>query len=496
MHLSDDRGRDADRERGGRPSGDPGRAGDAGLRRALRQSDDFEQQMKLLMPRDGVPPKKQKTKKEGEAPKLDIAALVARFNATGVKAPGGDDRDAGADREEMRSGDGASDSAGSSGQVWDALVRTSPTIEISSRRGRHTTPLGTAKELPIGAALDLVARAMELDDERVEVTTPAWEDTLDAQDPAWWENLLAAMGGAFAYALYDYIAFNAFAFNQGDERQLQYRLFQAPTQIFIHRWLSQNVSPQAAAAFEVIWWTWGCDLMFYAIAELGLGQEGWHGPGSFEGVSRAKVTWASWTPMGIVAGLGNLINGEPWTEPLDGGQLILQSLVGVLVAAGVSMLTRADLKALIDALGFGFLEDAFTKNGMDLYAAVTTSLENPSVEAGITYQPDSQTELHAGLGTDDKDGFFGTLGVQYLSEQRDWLLRVGLTLDKDDVGLYADWQKRVGAWNLFVGTRLRDEYFKLGGGAELDTHGMRLSGKVSWDTREKWLASLKIAIDL
>ncbi|MFO0748080.1 MAG: hypothetical protein U1F43_20840 [Myxococcota bacterium] len=495
-----------------------------GLDRKLRTTDGYDQQLRLLTPGDDGPrfrldadkrfgsmkrnleaeltaerlatvrdlPKRDAGPKRAGG--LDVAALVARWKAQGMTMPdlGKHDEEPSGDAQSQ----GREKKKGDPGALWGELVQSGPTISIDSKRGHHAAPLEQAKDAPIGEVLERVARAMKRDDQKVRVGGGrGWQADLDQEDPQWWVSLLAAMGGAFAYAVYDYIAFNELAFNQGDGKQLQYRLFQAPTQVFIHQWLASNVSSAAAGAFETLWWTWGCDLMFYAIAELGIGKADWHGPGSWETVSRAGITWASWTPLGILAGIGNLMNGKKWSEPIEGGALILQSLIGFLVAAGITFMSREDQDEFLDLIGLGWLAGLFAKHGMDLYVELTTSLEHPSVEAGLTFKPDENVEMKAGLGQDE-DGFYGTLGMKVLGEHRDWLLDVGLTLDKSNIGAYAEWQKKVGEWNLFVSTRLRDEYLKIGGGAELRKDGVRLGGKMSWDTREKWLASLRISVDL
>lgn len=442
----------------------------------------------------------------------DMKTVIARWKEQAIQLPEFAPGKPGQDGKER-------DRKGDKGALWDGLVQNTPTIRLSSRKGPLSVPLREARNAAALEALERAAQVMKLDDRRVKVELAdlmkrdgvekgseeaaeqhqpqaGWEEEAARDDPQWWLNLLSAVGGAFAFAVYDYIAFNEFAANKGDQQQLKYRLFQTPTQLFIHRWLSEKVSPASAAAFDVIWWTWGCDLMFYAIAQLDVGKSGWAGPGSFRMVNDDEVTWASWTPLGILSGLANLLGGRQWSEPLPGEVLYLQAALGFLAAVGFSTMTRAEVDEFLDGVGLGGLRDVFQRNNMDLYAAINTSLQDPRGEVGVTYRTDATTELNIGLGTGEKDGFYSTMGVEFLGEYRDWLLRVGLTMDRKDVGLYADWQQKVADWNLFLGGEVRDEIVRIGGGADYRAGNTALSGRLSWDGLDGWLAKLRIHIDL
>jgi len=63
------------------------------------------------------------------------------------------------------------------------------------------------------------------------------------------------------------------------------------------------------------------------MGRLGVVKEGskWDGKGSFKSVLEDKVTWAWWTPVG-------LLNGAKNDKPIKGSTLFIQSGVGLALA--------------------------------------------------------------------------------------------------------------------------------------------------------------------
>ena len=66
------------------------------------------------------------------------------------------------------------------------------------------------------------------------------------------------------------------------------------------------------------------------MGKLGVVKPGssWDGAGSFDMVNHNQVTWAWWTPVG-------LLNGAKNDKPIDGKTLYIQSGVGLAVALGL-----------------------------------------------------------------------------------------------------------------------------------------------------------------
>jgi hypothetical protein len=66
------------------------------------------------------------------------------------------------------------------------------------------------------------------------------------------------------------------------------------------------------------------------MGRLGVVKKGssWDGAGSFRNVLDDKVTWAWWTPVGLLRGGKN-------DRPIEGRTLLIQSGVGLAVALGL-----------------------------------------------------------------------------------------------------------------------------------------------------------------
>lgn len=98
--------------------------------------------------------------------------------------------------------------------------------------------------------------------------------------------------------------------------------------------LTKKFGWKTGAAFNAIWWTFGDDLLYYGIAEamgrLNIVKKGssWDRSPAFKGVVEDKVTWAWWTPVGLLRGGKN-------DKSIEGKTLFIQSGVGLAVALGL-----------------------------------------------------------------------------------------------------------------------------------------------------------------
>ncbi|MAT38643.1 MAG: hypothetical protein CL946_03460 [Ectothiorhodospiraceae bacterium] len=134
-------------------------------------------------------------------------------------------------------------------------------------------------------------------------------------------------GAVVLFAAYDYVGFNL---AKHDENWLEvYRVSQVVLQGALAWVLNREAGWSSAAAFGAIWWTFGCDLLYYAFAELLDPGEPWQGAGAFsESVLADRVTWAYWTPLGIARGYDR-------EEPIEGSALLTQAAIGLV--AGVTL---------------------------------------------------------------------------------------------------------------------------------------------------------------
>ena len=137
-------------------------------------------------------------------------------------------------------------------------------------------------------------------------------------------NIIYGLSGVLAFSLFDYFGFNLSLNKNWADFSLfnKYRFFQATFQVvlsvslyFLSRW-------QSVAAFNIIWWTWGCDFIFYLLCEIfNYGND----RGNFKKeVSGNNVLWAWWTPYGLMF----TRRGDVITKRI----LITQALIGLLIS--------------------------------------------------------------------------------------------------------------------------------------------------------------------
>ena len=145
----------------------------------------------------------------------------------------------------------------------------------------------------------------------------------------------AAFGAAGIFALFDYLLFNFF--NRTLGATLPYRVMQVTFQGATTAYLWNNISPEAAMSFMTLWWTGGCDIAFYGIAETGLLQLGsnWDGPGSMAYCRENGVGWFWWTFNGLATGQGTMQNPMSWNSALT--QAGIGALSALLIPAHVQL---------------------------------------------------------------------------------------------------------------------------------------------------------------
>ncbi|MCB2204663.1 hypothetical protein KQI65_07935 [bacterium] len=155
-------------------------------------------------------------------------------------------------------------------------------------------------------------------------------DSLTAQlQPTAGEKLLYLAGAALGMGLFDYVGFNLVRDN--DVTTPIYRVVQGLTQIGVSWLLYEKVGLPTAIAFNLVWWTWGLDALFYGYTELFNVGGSWRTRGTFNReVNANHVKWASWTPVGIAQGM------DP-DKAIAGDALIAQVLVGAALAVTITI---------------------------------------------------------------------------------------------------------------------------------------------------------------
>jgi len=136
---------------------------------------------------------------------------------------------------------------------------------------------------------------------------------VQAQEKSWLGKKVYMLGGVVAFSAFDYMVYNQM---NGNKTSLAvYRIAQLLVQAGITKILVDEVGWPEAIGFNVIWWTWGADLLYY--------QWGRILPPYDQLTHDKQVTWASWTPVGLLKG------GK---RPIAHGALLAQATIGLLLA--------------------------------------------------------------------------------------------------------------------------------------------------------------------
>lgn len=139
------------------------------------------------------------------------------------------------------------------------------------------------------------------------------------------ERIAYVIGASLVFSLYDYIAFHKVVFapdNKDLSVPFAYRVAQSTVQGALSFFLYEQVGLSSAVAFNTIWWTWGDDLAFYGWLNLINAAAPWYNR-SFNGFQGNGVTWAGWTPVGLV---------RPQKTIISKDVLITQAVIGFSIA--------------------------------------------------------------------------------------------------------------------------------------------------------------------
>ena len=138
---------------------------------------------------------------------------------------------------------------------------------------------------------------------------------------------LVGVLGTLFFAIFDYFGYNISARNGWVNEKFinAYRIVQMIVQVGIAVACYFLGGYIAVIVFMILWWTWTCDWLFYFIGEiLGVYGKGYLNDEPFMN----KVTWAWWTPFGLIKWL---VTGQQQTV-IQWQILVVQSLIGILIS--------------------------------------------------------------------------------------------------------------------------------------------------------------------
>lgn len=145
------------------------------------------------------------------------------------------------------------------------------------------------------------------------------------------ERLLYLGGAAMGLALFDYLGYNLARASGEHGNLVVYRVLQGLAQLAVSWLLYEKLGLPSAIGFNVLWWTWGLDAIFYGYTELFNVGGSWSGRGAFASdILGNNCYWASWTPVGLAQG------ADP-KKKIAGDTIIAQSILGAILAVTITV---------------------------------------------------------------------------------------------------------------------------------------------------------------
>lgn len=146
-----------------------------------------------------------------------------------------------------------------------------------------------------------------------------------AQDSTRVQRYEYVIGATIAYSLFDWVGWNLDV-NINNNPVWIYRSVQILTQAAISYFLYKTCGLSSSVAFNLIWWTWGDDLAFYGYQYAFNVGHPWPNRTYRDDIGGNQITWAGWTPIGLL---------RPQGSTIARNALFGQAAIGLTVALGI-----------------------------------------------------------------------------------------------------------------------------------------------------------------
>ena len=158
--------------------------------------------------------------------------------------------------------------------------------------------------------------------------------TLYAQSSKW-EEVGWVGGSVVAFGVFDYFGHNLIMTQNHDSKSsaIVYRTLQLAVQMALSYMLYEKFGLPEAVAFNLVWWTFGADFVYYGVGELtdGFGNPEWGRRGSWDHIAgKGGPPWAYWTPVGIARGFDR-------NERISADTIIAQAITGAMLSVAITL---------------------------------------------------------------------------------------------------------------------------------------------------------------
>jgi hypothetical protein len=127
-----------------------------------------------------------------------------------------------------------------------------------------------------------------------------------AQDSTRLERYGYVIGASLAFSLLDYVGFNLDLYKHNNNSLFVYHSIESLTGAAITYFLYKTCGLSSALSFDLIWWTWGDDLGFYGYQDA-FNIASWRNRTAHNDLKNNQITWAGWTPIGLLRPQGSVI---------------------------------------------------------------------------------------------------------------------------------------------------------------------------------------------
>jgi hypothetical protein len=184
-------------------------------------------------------------------------------------------------------------------------------------------------KLPLFCFIALTLAAASMYGQQHLANETSVDSTIVIPPPSRLEKTAWLLGASVLFAGFDYVGYNL---TRNHPTALKvYRALQVLTQSAISWLLYDQMGLPTAIGFNVIWWTFGTDFIYFGFAELVNPGHPWESRGDLgRGVMSNHCTWAYWTPIGIARGMRR-------NDPIAGNTLVAQALTGLALAFTITL---------------------------------------------------------------------------------------------------------------------------------------------------------------